>query len=109
MSSQQTTYDDDNITPSELAKVPGLTAQALHILSQQDRQSMALGDFTAELRDLDIRGVVIDEVLTQMTTYYGARIWVLKRNGELWISLGKSQSNNQNTGGALGLDIGEDQ
>ena len=48
---------------------------------------MSLGDFIAELREYDIRAVVIDEVLSYMSTNGWVEIWQARGSGENWISV----------------------
>lgn len=49
-------------------------------------QSMELGDFIAELRDMNIRTAVIDEVLEYLTDNGWVSMWQKGSTGETWIT-----------------------
>ena len=48
---------------------------------------MSLGDFIAELRDYDIRTVVIDEILQFMSSRKWVQLWKRRASEETWISV----------------------
>jgi hypothetical protein len=48
---------------------------------------MPLGDFIAELRDYDVRSVVIDEILQYMIGNRWVALWKERGSDEAWISI----------------------
>jgi hypothetical protein len=47
---------------------------------------MSLGDFAAELRDLDILSSIIDAILDHMTSMNWVWLWKNRDTGETWIT-----------------------
>ncbi|WVQ96971.1 hypothetical protein IAU59_004080 [Kwoniella sp. CBS 9459] len=74
-------------TEEEIGRIPSLAGDAFGLQSEQESKMMELGDFIAELRDLDLRGAVIDEVLEYMTSNGWVQLWVWKGTEETWISV----------------------
>ncbi|OCF42876.1 hypothetical protein I317_03353 [Kwoniella heveanensis CBS 569] len=90
MATSYTTYESPPSPPAteeEIGRIPSLAAEAFALLSEQEKKMMELGDFIAELRDLDLRGAVIDEVLEYMTSNSWVQLWVWKGTEETWISV----------------------
>ncbi|WWC88188.1 uncharacterized protein L201_003093 [Kwoniella dendrophila CBS 6074] len=74
-------------TAEENERIPSLAQEAYGLLSQQDNKMMELGDFIAELRDLDLRTALIDEILSYMTSNSWVQLWKWKGTEETWISI----------------------
>ncbi|WVF70993.1 hypothetical protein IAT40_005789 [Kwoniella sp. CBS 6097] len=93
MTSMTTSYSTYASPPSppatdeEIGRIPSLAGEAFALLSEQESKMMELGDFIAELRDLDLRGAVIDEVLGYMASNGWVQLWVWKGTEETWISV----------------------
>ncbi|KAK6907662.1 hypothetical protein V866_003518 [Kwoniella sp. B9012] len=74
-------------TEEERESIPSLAQDAYELLGQQESKMMELGDFIAELRDLDLRTAVIDEILDYMTSNSWVQLWNWKGTEETWISI----------------------
>lgn len=78
-----------------------ISRNALTMLCNQPRQvgavptalanfppkTMTLGDFIAELRDLDVGSPMIDEVIVYMAASSWVQLWRHKGSDETWISI----------------------
>ncbi|WWC68324.1 uncharacterized protein I206_102249 [Kwoniella pini CBS 10737] len=74
-------------TTEEKESIPSLAQDAYSLLSEQDAKMMELGDFIAELRDLDLRTAVIDEILGYMVSNNWVQLWIWKGTEETWINI----------------------
>nr|XP_018265022.1 uncharacterized protein I303_03204 [Kwoniella dejecticola CBS 10117]OBR87180.1 hypothetical protein I303_03204 [Kwoniella dejecticola CBS 10117] len=74
-------------TAEEKETIPSLAQNAYSLLAEQESKMMELGDFIAELRDLDLRTAVIDEILGHVVSNNWVSLWIWKGTEETWISI----------------------
>nr|XP_031859401.1 uncharacterized protein CI109_005243 [Kwoniella shandongensis]KAA5526473.1 hypothetical protein CI109_005243 [Kwoniella shandongensis] len=75
------------LSKAEQERIPALAQQSYIILAEEFGGSMTLGEFAAELRDLNLRSSVIDDIITYMSTNGWAHTWKNEEDDDTWISV----------------------
>jgi len=89
MSSWESSYAPEAppLSAYERDQIPDIARDMYHYLRGQEAQMMFLGDFIAELREFDVRSLVLDEILQYMTSNKWVVMWKRKGTDETWISV----------------------